>query len=233
MQQLPKTIIFLSIFLFGISFGQSNRYAMRTQGSPLSKISPLSEGSKISSMTAMKQVLTYNGHLTLKVNKKKNEIILNKIIEETTKIKGYVENQTLSSITIKIPSILFKQTLGHVKNLNISHGGSTNHESISVQNITQQYYDTKIRLENAQKLQQRLKKLLDRGKSVTEVVRVETELSRVTEKIERLKGSMRLYQNQIDYSTINIRLIDDIQPGPIGYLFYGIYVAIEWLFVWY
>lgn len=173
------------------------------------------------------RILIYNASITLEVDEDRHEQVINDLVEYATTSGGYVSSRTLRSINLKVPSEKFKQSFDYIR-----RSGDVAYENISVRDITEQYTDTKIRLENAEKLQARLKNLLERASSVEEAVKVESELSRVTERIETLKGRMRLYKNQIAFSEIYVRLNTPVEPGPLGWVFYGLYKGVKWLFVW-
>jgi hypothetical protein len=43
---------------------------------------------------------------------------------------------------------------------------------------------------------------------------------------------MRLLQNQVAFSTLYVTVQDDADPGPVGWVFVGLYETVKWLFVW-
>ena len=72
--------------------------------------------------------------------------------------------------------------------------------------ITEQFYDLKTRLETKKVLQERLSGYLKNAKNTEDRVRIERELNSCISEIETMEGRMRRMQNQIDFSTINIEL---------------------------
>jgi hypothetical protein len=62
----------------------------------------------------------------------------------------------------------------------------------------------KIRLENERKLEKRYLELLDRARTVKEILEIEEKLSRVRQEIESKEGRLRYLDNQVNYSTIGI-----------------------------
>lgn len=92
--------------------------------------------------------------------------------------------------------------------------GNVVYEQVTSEDITEAYYDTKIRLENAEKFQKRYLDLLSKAKTVEESVKVEQELHRITNEIDTLKGKMNLYQNMVQYSKINVYLVERERKGP-------------------
>jgi len=112
---------------------------------------------------------------------------------------GQVSSATL---TVRFPSTRFSSILEQIARL-----GTVVSESTSTKDITEAYYDIKARLSNAKKLEARLLDLLAKqtGK-VSDLLQVERELARVREKIESFEGKLRLYNNQVDLSTLVIHL---------------------------
>ncbi|MFN7135552.1 MAG: DUF4349 domain-containing protein, partial [Myxococcales bacterium] len=78
----------------------------------------------------------------------------------------------------------------------------------------------------------RLQHLVEQAKEVKDVLAVEAELARVTEQLELHKGRMRALQNQTAYGTVEVAFEERVTPGPVGWLFYGAFRTVKWLFVW-
>lgn len=182
-------------------------------------------GKKLQEQT--KRILSYEGYIHLLVPNKNKEEIIENIAEYVRNQKGFIFSQNKTSLTFKIPSKYFRKTFSYIKTK-----GEVDEENIRIIDITDSYYDTKIRLENSENLQKRLIELLKKAQNVSETVEVEKELSRVTQDIETLKAAMRRYQSQIDYSSISVYFRDSSTPGPLGWFFYGVYIGVKWLFIW-
>lgn len=70
------------------------------------------------------------------------------------------------------------------------------------------------------------------ARKVQDVLEVEKELSRVTLELERLKGQMRTMKRETTYASFRLSVEEEVTPGPLGWVFYGSYKAVKWLFVW-
>ena len=97
--------------------------------------------------------------------------------------------------------------------------------------VTDQATDLEIRLANARALRARLEALLADATTVTEVLEVERELSRVTTEVEQLDGQLRALADRVALSTVRVTVADGVRPGPLGYVVVGLYEAVKWLFV--
>lgn len=82
------------------------------------------------------------------------------------------------------------------------------------QDVTERFFDLKIRLDNAEKVRKRLLALLEKATNVKDSVAVERELGRVTEQIERFKGQLKFLRDRIAYSTITLRVHKRTPWGP-------------------
>lgn len=88
--------------------------------------------------------------------------------------------------------------------------GRVTHESLGTTDVTTEYYDLEARLVSARKLEARLLELV--GAETTEVkdlLEVERELARVRSQIEQLEGRKRMFDGQVAYSTVRLRISTD------------------------
>lgn len=84
-------------------------------------------------------------------------------------------------------------------------GNVTNYSSQS-QNITSQFTDTESRLKAYRTEYDRLLEMMENAQTVEEMIAVEARLSEVECNIESLTGTLRVWQDKVDYSTVNIFL---------------------------
>jgi hypothetical protein len=118
--------------------------------------------------------------------------------------------------------------------------GEKESEEISGNDITDEYRDNTAVLTNLKKVRERYLALLDKAKTVEEILKVEAELERVNSQIEKLEGTIKYAEQSVTYSLITVKFnekekpvqVMKMRPGPIGWIFYGLYKGIKWLFVW-
>jgi hypothetical protein len=132
-----------------------------------------------------------------------------------------------SSVTLRVPAARFEEAVRRVCAL-----GKVDRREVTGTDVTAEFVDMTIRLANAARARQRYLELLAKSASVTEALSVQRELERITGTIEQLRGQLDLMQHQVSMSTINLTLEKPVRPGPIGWIFYGLYHGIRWLFVW-
>lgn len=174
------------------------------------------------------QKLVKNAWLTIQVRDEKMfEPAVAQAEQIARRLDGYVANQTRSSIVFKVPTSRLDEALAALSEI-----GKVKHRDVSAVDVTSTYVDMQIRIENLRKVRDRLQELVQQGRTVEEILAVEKELARVTTELEALEGQMRLLENQVSFATVNVTFKERVLPGPLGWVFYGGYHVVKWLFVW-
>ncbi len=122
------------------------------------------------------------------------------------------ENSWYGVIVIKVPSDKLdqaEQRLRSIKGLKLE---SYNKSS---EDVTEEFLDLQIRIENKKRLAERLRRLLDKTSYVRDALEVERELSRVTEEIERMEGRMKYLQGITSYSRIEVVVHEPYAETPL------------------
>jgi hypothetical protein len=140
---------------------------------------------------------------------------------------GWVKRSSARSATLMVPADKLEPTLEA-----LSHLGEVESRDVSGQDVTEEYRDLSIRLENLQRSRERFLALLQKAQNVSDAVAVERELERVTVEVERLKGRIQFLDQGVRHSTIDISFERPVRPGPVGWVFYGLYKGVKWLLVW-
>jgi hypothetical protein len=167
----------------------------------------------------------YEAYLTLEVSNVEKTI--EKIKEVLKGYEGFTVFISNTYVKFRVKSSDLNKLIDVVATL-----GDLTRKNINGQDITDDYLDTKIRLENAYKARDRYLELIQKAVTVEEMVKVEAELQRTTEKIELLEGRIKRYDQQVEYSLVDINIAKEKSPGPLGWIFVGLYEGIKWLFVW-
>jgi hypothetical protein len=140
---------------------------------------------------------------------------------------GYVVEESSTSIALRIPNERLDSVLASLTTL-----GKVTRKNVTARDVTAEYTDLEIRLDNARALEGRLKEILKQASTVAETLDVERELARVTLELDKLEGQKRLMNSQITFATLRLTLSGRIRKGPLGWAFYGLYRGVKWLFVW-
>ncbi len=130
---------------------------------------------------------------------------------------GYVASSNIGKdrgfMSLKVPSDKLLEALNYIRTL-----GDVESEGISTVDLTENIIDLEARLRNARAEEQRLLYLLNRTISVQEILEVESRLSAVREKIERLEAMRKSMERSVDYATINLELRKRGKGVGINYL---------------
>jgi len=171
------------------------------------------------------RLITYNASIDLLV--KNTEETKTKLAQQVKNNGGYIVRETDNSVNTRIPAenmdvfINFARTLGEIEN-----------ETKTGTDITDQYRDNLLRLESLKNVRNRYMELLRQANAVSDILSIEKELERVNLEIERLEGRINHAEQSAAYSSITVRFREKAKPGPLGWIFYGLYRGFRWLFVW-
>ncbi len=170
------------------------------------------------------RVVIYNASITLLL--KEPDSLNKKLPLLTKKYEGYVMTVGDELSTIRVPAAQLSNVLQ-----DLSAMGKVKARSLSGQDVTDDYTDYTIRLDNAEKARQRYLQLLEKAENVEAAVKVEKELERLNGEIDLLKGKLARFDHLAAFSTVTIHLEKKHKIGLLGYPFVGLYKGIKWLFV--
>jgi Domain of unknown function (DUF4349) len=159
-------------------------------------------------------------NVNLEVGEGKLNATINQATDIVRKAKGiYVGSSTSApggepasgQVTFRVPVDAFEAVLGELKGLGTYRG-----EQSSTEDVTNQYIDLNGQLA-AWRAQERVYlRLLDRARSVTDVIAVQNQLQQVQSNIERLQGQLNYLEDQTSFSTIVLQLSEPGAAGPAG-----------------
>jgi hypothetical protein len=147
--------------------------------------------------------------------------------EIATQMGGWIQRSQNDSTTIMVPAQRLEDALAALAKL-----GKVTKKDVRGDDVTEEHLDLTIRLDNLEKARARYLELLARAASADQALNVEKELERVTMEIERIKGRAQYLEQMVRHSTIEVSFDRPTSPGPVGWVFYGLYYGVKWLFVW-
>jgi hypothetical protein len=158
--------------------------------------------------------------IDLEVSEGKLNATINQATDIVRKAKGiYVGSSTSvpsgepasGQVTFRVPVDAFESVLRELKGLGTYRG-----EQSSTDDVTNQYIDLNGQLA-AWRAQERVYlRLLDRARSVTDVIAVQNQLQQVQSNIERLQGQLNYLEDQTSFSSIVLQLSEPGAAGPAG-----------------
>ena len=119
----------------------------------------------------------------------------------STSIEG--QDSRSGTLVIRVPSDRFEEFVNEVKDL-----GDVRSESISGQDVTQEFVDLEARLRNLRAQEAVLLRLFDKASTVAATIRVQSELGRVQLESEQLQGRLRYLEDQTSLATLSITVAE-------------------------
>lgn len=228
----PIGILLLCATLFSCS---TSRKKYRSSYSPSFSTGSLSSEEKTiagntaewetQNLTEPDRMMIYNANLTVVV--KKPDTANLQIIKIAKKYNGYVLNTSTNYTTIRVKADSLYYAIAEIAEL-----GSIKNKNVYAEDITEEYTNLTIRLENSQKARARYLELLAKAANVEETLAVEKELERLNTNIDLLEGKINKLDHLEEFSTITVYVQKKVKPGPIGFVFKYVYKGVRFLFVW-
>ena len=126
---------------------------------------------------------------------------------ENTYVNGMINSDARTSqrryanYTIRVPKAHFQEMLDRFYEI-----GNVLYASTRASNITAQYFDAESRLNTYRTEESRLLAMLEKANTVEDMIMVESRISEVRYQIESLTATLKNWQNQVDYSTIELSI---------------------------
>lgn len=128
-----------------------------------------------------------------------------RIAGAATEAGGFIATLDSQTLVIRIPAAQFDPFLARIES-----EGRVLGRRIQADDVTEQFRDLQIRIENLAAMRERLESMLAHAANIQEAIAVERELERVTVELEAMRGRLRFLADRVAFSTITIRF----QPLP-------------------
>ena len=128
----------------------------------------------------------------------------------------YTENSRYASLTLRIPKDKTDDFLGTVGEM-----ANVTSRSENVEDVTLTYTDLKSHVEALQAEQEQLMKLMEQAKTVEDTMSIQSRLTDVRYELESYMSQLKVYDNQVDYDTVNISIQEVKNETPTGELSIG------------
>jgi hypothetical protein len=218
------TILGVLSFLILLSCSSAPASSVR-EDTPLAYESMQIGRERVSETANDNRMITYSVSLELSV--KNTDETRKMLVEQVKNHGGFIVNETEYLIIARIPSENMDNFMNNARTL-----GKTVNETKNGTDITDQYRDNVIRLESYKNIRNRYLALLEKATTVNDMLSIERELERINMEIERLEGRIRHAELSVEYSNITVRFREKAKPGPVSWIFYGLYRGIKWFFIW-
>ena len=122
---------------------------------------------------------------------------------------GYLAQQSGRTLTVRVPAARFDEAFAALRAM-----GRVLDESREASDVTEEFQDLGIRLDTARKARERLLEVLQKAETVDDILRVEVELRRLTEEIERMEGRAKFLADQVAMATLQATFVPKSEPPP-------------------
>lgn len=146
-------------------------------------------------------LLVYTAALSMEVDGADIAATIERIIEEAVQLGGYLASRDDRSVQVRVPSAQFREGLGTFEQM-----GDVTSRRVSAQDVTEEYSDLEVRLQNLRAIRDRLESFLQRASNIEEVMRVHAELERVAREIDGVEGRLRFLSARVAYSLVTVTL---------------------------
>lgn len=152
---------------------------------------------------------------SLEVQTKGFDAFLAQLEANAEKIGGYVEQSEVRGdnynyvsdryayLVLRIPSTDFDEFIGGVSEI-----ATVTSKEIGLQDVTSSYVDTESRIKALETEQESLLSLLKKAINVSEVIEIQDRLTQVRGELESYKAQLKLYDEQIAYSTVTVNVYE-------------------------
>lgn len=165
---------------------------------------------------AVDRKIIYRASLTMQVEK--YEEAQPQIEDAVKRSGGYVLqfNQSETpyekngNFVIKVPANGFSSLLSQLEKIH-----PTTQKNMQGQDVSEEYVDLTARLKAKQVVESRLIAFMEKASKTDELLAFSNELGKVQEEIERIKGRMRYLEQNVSYSTIELRLVQKMGSAAV------------------
>ena len=149
----------------------------------------------------------------------------------TARLGGYVESSAQQSegsarLVLRVPSMSLDATLDSLGRI-----GKVKSRSVTATDVTEQARDLDARVATLRATRDRLRQLLERAASVSDIAAVETQLSRVQQDLESLEGRLKSLRTDVALSELTVDIERRHVLGPLGLVAVGLGWVVEKLFI--
>ncbi len=182
---------------------------------------------------ALSRKIIYDGEIDLIV--KDVDSIAKQVSASIQEARGYIAEQSTTGSPgtprsmrwkLRVPVEQFESLVQKVVAL-----GELEQNKRTSQDVTEQFYDIEARIKNKKAEEKSLTKILDeRTGKLEDILKIETELSRVRGEIEQLEGKIRVLENLTSLATLNLSVHEreKFEPPPPAVADFPTQVARTW-----
>ena len=152
-----------------------------------------------------------NGQVELVVARGEFDAAVDDVYFLATRLEGIVKSTAIDDsgegrgvVVVRIPSARFEDALTELRDI-----GRIESHYVDTQDVTDEFVDLESRIRNARTAEKVLLNLMDEAATIRDTIRVQNQLERVQENIERMRGRLRVLDDQTSFSTLAVDLVEE------------------------
>ena len=217
----------LSVALVAILFGCTT--TADRSASAVAPVPPAAPAPVRTESVAQGRMLVWRAWLSLEVSNVHDA--LSRVTDIAKQSGGYIENKSESGESeahaiLRVPADSLAPVITSLESV-----GKVTSRSVSSEGVTEQYLDLDARMKTMIALRDRLRALLDKARDIKDILAIEKELGRVQADIDSMQARLKALKGMVDLSSLDVSIERKRILGPLGYVFKGIWWAVEKLFV--
>lgn len=156
---------------------------------------------------AVERLLIQRGEMRLEVVRPEDSA--REFLAKIKAVGGYLQQQSGDTLTVRLPAAAFDEAFVQLRGM-----GRVLGEQREAEDVTEEFTDLAIRIDNARKARERLLEILKKAEKVEDILKVEAEVRRLTDEIERMEGRKKLLADQVAMSTLRVTFVAKVEPAP-------------------
>ncbi|MGL5721552.1 MAG: DUF4349 domain-containing protein [Brevinema sp.] len=157
----------------------------------------------------------------------KPERIRQEVITDTLLLKGEIVHDSSEHMIVRVPTEHLSNMIENLKKL-----GKTESIHFRGENIKTPVEDTSARLESLLLVRAQYQAALAKAEAVQDILAANRDLEQINYQIQALQNQKRDFDLQTKYSELTVVIKKRKMFGPLGWVLYGAWCAVKWLFWW-
>lgn len=155
-------------------------------------------------------MVVYQGELALRVDAGQAPEAIDAVVTLAETLGGHLAGRDDGRVVVKIPSRRFREAMSQV-----DAEFEVERRSVRAEDVTAEFKDLEVRLENLRATRKRLEQLLEKTGSLADTLTVEKELERVASEVDRIQGRLRFLRNHTSFSTLTVAVAERAKSTPV------------------
>lgn len=164
-------------------------------------------GPRNDSPAPIDRLLVYRGRVRVEVTTPEESA--RAFLQKVREWGGHLAQQTGATFVVRVPAASFDEAYAW-----LCAQGRVLDEQREASDVTDEFVDLGIRIDNCRRARDRLLEVLQKATAVEDILKVEAELRRVTEELERMEGRKKLLADQVAMATLEGSFAPKSEPPP-------------------